>query len=241
MVDAEVTTEDSTTESFGAKTADIIRLVEADGSTAAADYVLISSVSSKINTDVVGGLNNILNQQGGRFGKYTPRTTTSKADIDAFAVNSATASSTQADSANTNTTADTNTASAETEAAKGITGGDVLTIAINWSLQSGGVTATAGAFNYTSKSGAGVVEVLKGIKGLQLAAGNTPIEIKSVKSDDSIGTVENKVFTVSSTQAATIVKLFADKLNTMKPITIGNKKVTSAALSKALKSGKDLD
>lgn len=76
---------------------------------------------------------------------------------------------------------------------------------------------------------------------MQLAAGDTPIEIRSVKSGDSIGTVENKVFTVSATQAATIIKLFADKLSTMKPITIGDKKVTSAALLKALKSGKDLN
>lgn len=138
---SETSVDNSATESLGIRAAGGMRLMEDGSSSAAADYVLISRISSATSTDVVGGLNNILNQQGGEFGSYTPRTTSSVADIENFtAANNAAAPATRTDSIDTNatpTTGDANTASAA-DANKGtqtkgasLTGGDVLTIAIN--------------------------------------------------------------------------------------------------------------
>lgn len=234
-------------ESFNLKAANAVRLMEAGNSTTPANYVLISRIASNSNTDVVGGLNRILSQQGGKFGSYTPTKSSENADIEAFAkTNGVTASSTQVDSTNTNTTSTTDTdttSNTPTTSAKKvtITSEDALKAAISISLTTGSIVAVAGAFTYTSKKNSGLDEVLKGITELQRAAGSTPIEIKPIanrKRQDSIGTITSGVFKITKEQANRIITLFGSSLTKDNKYTIENKEFSGAALLRALKSFK---
>lgn len=246
-----------TTESVSGKATRAVKLMEADNATVA-DYVLISSISSNMNTDVVGGLKNILNQQGGKFGSYTPRATSSKTDIDNFAAtNNSTASNPQTSPTNNNstsTTTDTSTASTATDtkqnppvkSTRGITGGDVIVAAIDLSLKSGGgIAAIAGAFSYKSEAGARIEDVVADIKDLQSAAKTTPIKIYLVmnngkKSKNDIGKITNGVFQVSASQAKIILNAFKPNIDVNKQYFGNGKRVKGKDLLAALESNQDL-
>lgn len=233
-------------ESFNIKAIDLVRLVEADGS-ATTDDVLISSISSKMNNDVVGGLTSVLNQQGGKFPKYIPKSTTPKADIDTFTpVKKANTSSAQGDSTNNDTATTATKKTTSAKGTRGITGGDVIVAAIDLSLKSGGgIAAIAGAFSYKSEAGAGVEDVVADIKDLQSAAKTTPIKIYLVmnngkKSKNDIGKMANGVFQVSASQAKIILNAFKPNIDVNKQYFGNGKKVKGKDLLAALESGQDL-
>lgn len=249
-----------TSESFSSKAIGAVRLMEADDS-AAANYVLISRIASDSNTDVVGGLNSILNQQGGKFGSYTPRATSSQAAIDKFAaannatVSNAQTSATNSSNNNTSTTdTTTNTGTTSTADANGtaqtkganITGGDIIIAAIDLTSDLGGrIFATTGTFSYTSKRNAMVAKVVEDIQGLMDAVKNMSIEIYPVlngkRSKNSIGTIENKVFKVSKPQAKAILTAFESTIDLNKEYLGNGKKFTGAELLAKLKSNQDLN